>query len=147
VKITIRILPGRDGRAGRAACVGTGATADTNDDTNVSALAANNIASAQGPADLIQIGRHEICDAISPSVSPAMLENDVYRESLAGRIFTRSVGGSHAPITTSQAGIVVHDAVIAYCPDSAGAVYWGVRLYPHSPEGRYGTCKEGGACW
>ena len=119
------------------------AAADTNDNAYLSALAANNIASVGGPADLVQIG-HQVCDLLSPSVSPAMLENDVSRASLAGRIV---ISGSHVPITSGQAGVLVHYAIISYCPDSPGAVHWGVRPYPHNPEGPYGTCKEGGACW
>jgi hypothetical protein len=45
------------------------AVADSNDDAYLNAMAAHSIESVGGPADLIQIG-HEVCNALSPSVSP-----------------------------------------------------------------------------
>jgi hypothetical protein len=125
------------------------ATADTNDDSYLSAMAANNIASVGGTGDLIDAG-HQVCGFLSPSTSPAMVTDYVNRASLyGGRFYTISLGGSHAPLTNSQAGMLVTYAIGTYCPNSEGAKHWGVGgpYPPHNPEGPYGTCKEGGACW
>ena len=103
------------------------ATADSSDDYYLNGLHAYNIDSTGGSADLIQIG-HEICGAISPNVSPSVLTQDIYgRNVYTGRIFTQSLGGAHIPVTSGQVGILVQHAVAAYCPNSEGAAYWGVR--------------------
>jgi Protein of unknown function (DUF732) len=85
------------------------------DDAYLDAMAAHNIHPVGGPADLIQVG-HQVCELLSPSVSPAMVTNGVYRASVCGG------SGSHAPITNSQAGILVNDAIGTYCPNSPGPV-------------------------
>jgi len=48
------------------------------DDAYLNAKAAHNIHSVVGPADLVRIGHH-VCELLSPSVSPAMVTDDVYR--------------------------------------------------------------------
>jgi len=114
------------------------ATADPNDNAYLSALAADGITDVRGPADLIQIG-HGVCNDISPRVSPAMLEYDIVRGA-PDRLLT----GWNAPITTCQAGNIVHYAVLAYCPNSEGARYWGVRPYPPNPDNH--PMDPGGPC-
>ena len=103
------------------------AVADTNDNDFVYAMEDKyNIHSVAGPADLIQAG-HQVCGFLSPSTSPAMVTDYVNRASLyGGRFYTISLGGSHAPLTNSQAGMLVTYAIGTYCPDSEGARYWGM---------------------
>jgi Protein of unknown function (DUF732) len=80
------------------------AVADTNDDAYINAMDENNIHFVGGPADLIYAG-HQVCGFLSPSVSPPMVTDYVYRASLYGnRFYTNSLGGSHIPITNGQAG-------------------------------------------
>jgi hypothetical protein len=108
------------------------AVADTNDNAYVNAMEENNIQSVGGPADLIYAG-HQVCGFLSPSVSPPMVTDYVYRASLYGnRFYTNSLGGSHIPITNGQAGILVNDAIGTYCPGSPGAVHWGVSALPQN---------------
>lgn len=108
------------------------ALADTNDDAYLNAMAAHNIHSIGGPGDLISAG-HQVCGFLSPSTSPAMVEDYVRRASVnGGRFYTNSLGGSHAPLTNSQAGVLVNDAIGTYCPNSPGAVYWHAPSFPVS---------------
>lgn len=105
------------------------AVADTNDNVYVNAMDENNIQSVGGPADLIFAG-HQVCGFLSPSVSPPMVTDYVYRASLyGGRFYT---GGSHIPITNGQAGILVNDAIGTYCPNSPGALHWHAPWFPIS---------------
>jgi len=106
------------------------AFADTNDNAHVNAMEENNIHSVGGPADLIYAGQ-QACGFLSPSVSPPMVTDYVYRASpYGGRFYTNSLGGSHIPITNGQAGILVNDAIGTYCPGSQGAIHWHP---PYSP--------------
>jgi hypothetical protein len=108
------------------------AMAGTGDDAYLSALTAHNIHSIGGPGDLVYAG-HQVCGFLSPSTSPAMVEDYVLRASVnGGRFYTNSLGGSHAPLTNSQAGILVNDAIGTYCPNSPGAVYWHAPSFPVS---------------
>jgi hypothetical protein len=108
------------------------AFADTNDNAYVNAMDENNIHSVGGPADLIYAG-HQVCGFLSPSVSPPMVTDYVYRASLyGGRFYTNSLGGSHIPITNGQAGILVNDAIGTYCPNSQGALHWHAPWFPIS---------------
>lgn len=108
------------------------ALADNNDGTYLNALTAHNISSIGGPSDLIYAG-HQVCGFLSPSTSPAMVEDYIRRASVnGGRFYTNSLGGSHAPLTSSQAGILVNDAIGTYCPNSPGAVYWHAPSVPVS---------------
>jgi hypothetical protein len=103
------------------------ATADPTDNAFVNAMEENyNIHSVGGPADLIYAG-HQVCGFLSPSTSPAMVTDYVNRASLyGGRFYTLSFGGSHAPLTTSQASMLVNTAIGSYCPNSEGAKHWHV---------------------
>jgi hypothetical protein len=107
------------------------AMADTNDDAYLSALAAHNIASVGGSGDLIYAG-HQVCGFLSPSVSPAMVGDYVLRASLYGGRFYTIFGSAHNPLTSSQAGILVNDAIGTYCPNSPGAGYWHAPSFPVS---------------
>jgi len=108
------------------------AFADTNDNAHVNAMEENNIHSVGGPADLIYAGQ-QACGFLSPSVSPPMVTDYVYRASLYGGRFypTRSVG-LNIPITNGQAGILVNDAIGTYCPGSQGAIHWHPPYFPTS---------------
>ncbi|OBK45610.1 DUF732 domain-containing protein [Mycobacterium kubicae] len=107
------------------------AAADTNDNAYLGALAAHNIASIAGPADLIDAG-HQICGFLSPSTSPAMVTDYVYRASVNGGRFYAPFGNARNPITNNQAGILVNDAIAAYCPNSPGAIQWHAPFFPLS---------------
>jgi hypothetical protein len=125
------------------------ASADPNDNAFVNAMEdQNNIWSIAGPADLIQAG-HQVCGLLSPTVSPAMVINDVVHASLYGGRFYSLLAGTHQPINQTQASQLVNYAIGTYCLNSEGAKHWGVGgpYPPHNPEGPYGTCQEGGACW
>ncbi|ORA68560.1 hypothetical protein BST25_21945 [Mycobacterium heidelbergense] len=107
------------------------ATADTGDDAYLNALAAHNIHSIGGPSDLIYAG-HQVCGFLSPNTSPAMVADYVIRGSLYGGRFYTTFGNAHNPITSSQAGILVNDAIGTYCPNSPGATYWHAPSFPVS---------------
>jgi Protein of unknown function (DUF732) len=109
------------------------AVGDTNDNAYVNAVEATyNIHSVGGSADLIYAGQ-QVCGFLSPSVSPAMVTDHVYRASLYGnRFYTNSLGGSHIPITNGQASILVNYAIGAYCSDSQGARHWRAPSFPIS---------------
>jgi hypothetical protein len=109
------------------------AVADTNDNAYVNAMEETyNIHSVGGSADLIYAG-HQVCGFLSPSVSPAMVTDYVYRASLYGsRFYTNSLGGSHIPITNGQASTLVQNAIGTYCPNSQGAQHWHAPYYPTS---------------
>ncbi|MGV0066285.1 DUF732 domain-containing protein [Mycobacterium colombiense] len=101
------------------------AIADSNDDAYLNAVAAHNIYSIGGPADLLYAG-HQVCGFLSPSTSPAMVTDYVVRASVnAGRFYT-IYGTEHAPLTNAQASVLVNDAIGTYCPKGDGARYWGV---------------------
>ncbi len=74
------------------------------DDAYLNAMAAHNIHSVGGPADLIQVG-HQVCELLSPSVSPAMVTNGVYRASVcgAGSSPSRSAGPTPRSPTARRA--------------------------------------------
>jgi hypothetical protein len=106
------------------------AVADTNDDAYLRAMAAHNIHSIGGTTDLIYAG-HQVCGFLSPSTSPAMVTDYVLRSSLNdGRFYTDYGGPNRAPITSSQAGILVNDAIGTYCLNSPGARHWNAGLSP-----------------
>lgn len=78
------------------------AVADTNDNAYVNAMDENNVHSVGGTADLIYAG-HQVCGFLSPSVSPPMVTDYVYRASLyGGRFYTNSLGGSTSQSPTAR---------------------------------------------
>jgi hypothetical protein len=123
------------------------ATTDTTDDAYLSALATNDITSAQGSAVLIQVGQ-AICTDTNAGITPAM-EGIRLAEMWHGGADRGGLTPAGAPgmVNNAQAASWVHSAIISYCPNGLAATHWGVQPYPHNPEGPYGTCKEGGACW
>jgi Protein of unknown function (DUF732) len=107
------------------------AMADTNDDAYLNAMEAHNIHSIGGPGDLIYAG-HQVCGFLSPNTSPAMVTDYVVRGSVSGGRFYTVFGSAHNPLTSSQAGILVNDAIGTYCLNSPGAVYWHAGFFPPS---------------
>jgi hypothetical protein len=99
------------------------ATADTNDDAYLSALAAHNINSIGGSDDLVAAG-HQVCGFLSPSTSPAMVTDYVYRASVYGGRFYTVWANAHNPLTNGQASVLVNYAIGSYCPNSPGAAHW-----------------------
>jgi Protein of unknown function (DUF732) len=107
------------------------AVADTNDDAYLNAMEAHNIHSIGGPGDLIYAG-HQVCGFLSPDTSPAMVTDYVVRGSVNGGRFYTVFGSAHNPLTSSQAGILVNDAIGTYCPNSPGAAHWHAPSFPVS---------------